>query len=159
MLAFIFLSMIIFITTLTYVFFFLIASLFLFLISGGGLYGKIGIHDFEGVATDHGESERIIKDLTTKTKAGNLPDVLLMRQHGTTCCGPSVGAAFVKNFYMDRCCKLQMNLNQGGINAAPITDEVLAKMGEQFELDFIKHGCEWPAMVEYAEKYLGCGSF
>jgi ribulose-5-phosphate 4-epimerase/fuculose-1-phosphate aldolase len=126
---------------------------------GGGFYGKVAYHDFEGVATDKAEQVRIQKDMTTRTAVGALPDVLIMRQHGTTCCGSSVGAAYVKNFYMDRVCRVQMNLNQANAKAAPISDDNLNKMKEQFERADLQHGCEWPAMVRYAEKYLGCDEF
>jgi ribulose-5-phosphate 4-epimerase/fuculose-1-phosphate aldolase len=128
---------------------------------GGGFYGKIAWHDFCGVATDFKEQELIHNDITKKTKQGYLPDILMMRQHGTTACGSSVGAAYVKNFYLDRVCRVQMNLNQANaaINAAEISDDNLKLMAEQFQsTDFI-HGCEWPAMVKYAEKYLGAHEF
>ena len=71
---------------------------------GGAFFGKVAWHDFEGVATDHDEQKRIHDDMTTKTPQGHLPEVLMMRQHGSTCCGKSVGEAFVKNFYLDRVC-------------------------------------------------------
>jgi ribulose-5-phosphate 4-epimerase/fuculose-1-phosphate aldolase len=126
---------------------------------GGGFYGKVGIHDFEGVATENEECERIERDVTTKTHTGELPDTLIMRSHGTTTMGTSIGAAFVKNFYLDRVCRIQMNLEQGNSKADPLSDVMLRRMALQYKREDIMHGCEWPAMVEYAEKYLECDLF
>jgi ribulose-5-phosphate 4-epimerase/fuculose-1-phosphate aldolase len=127
----------------------------------GGFYGKIQWHEFCGVAADFKEQELIQNDITRRTKQGYLPDILMMRQHGTTACGSSVGAAYVKNFYLDRVCRVQMNVDQSNAatNAAEISDDILKLMAKQFDSTDFKHGCEWPAMVKYAEKYLGAREF
>lgn len=122
----------------------------------GAFYGKVAWHAFEGVATDHEEQKRIHDDITTKTPQGHLPDVLMMRQHGSTCCGESIGEAFVKNFYLERVCRVQMNLDQSAGTGVEVSDELLEKMSEQFRDPTLRHGCEWSAMVEYAEAFLGC---
>ena len=48
---------------------------------------------------------------------------------------------------------------QAGINATPVAEGVLSKMALQFNRPDLAHGCEWPAMVEFAEKQLGCSSW
>ena len=60
---------------------------------------------------------------------------------------------------MDRICRIQMNLDQANAKAAEISEENLLKMAEQFERSDLQHGCEWPAMVQYAEKFLGADNF
>ena len=52
-----------------------------------------------------------------------------------------------------------MNLDQANAKAAEISEENLLKMAEQFERSDLQHGCEWPAMVQYAEKFLGADNF
>ena len=125
----------------------------------GAFFGRVAWHDFEGVATDHDEQTRIIQDIGTKTPEGFLPDVLMMRQHGSTCCGSNVGEAFVKNFYLERICRVQMNVDHGRRNGMELSAEVLAKMAGQFDSPSFRHGCEWSAMVEFAERFLGCDKF
>ena len=126
----------------------------------GGFYGKIAWHDFCGVAVNFSEQESIHNDITRKTKEGYLPDILIMRQHGTTACGSSVGAAYVKNFYLDRVCRVQMNLDQSNAtNVVEVSDDNLKLMAKQFQSTDLVHGCEWPAMVKYAENYLGADEF
>ena len=98
--------------------------------------------DFEGVATDHDEQTRIIQDIRTKTPEGFLPDVLMMRQHGSTCCGSNVGETFVKNFYLEKVCRVQMNVDHGRRNGMELSAEVLAKMAGQFDSPSFRHGCE-----------------
>ena len=137
-----------------------VSPLVLYTQDGGGFFGKVGVHEFSGVATDREECEIIAKDVTRKTITGDLPEVLIMRSHGTTTMGTSIGAAFVKNFYLDRVCRIQMNLDQTkNSTVEPLSDVILRRMAAQYKREDIMHGCEWPAMVEYAEKHLGCDVF
>ena len=122
----------------------------------GGFWGKVAYYDFQGVADEHEEQADIVNAMEAKTAHDHLPDVLIMRNHGTTCCGQTIGEVYTKNFYLDRVCRLQMNLAQSGAAPTEIPEPVLAKMAKQFEDPQFKHGCEWPAMVEFAKVHLGC---
>ena len=82
-----------------------------------------------------------------------------MRSHGTTAMGTSIGAAFVRNFYLDRVCRIQMNLEKAKSPTEPLSETMLRRMALQYKREDIMHGCEWRAMVEYAEKHLGCDGF
>ena len=98
------------------------SPLVLYTQDGGGFYGKVNVHEFHGVATEQEECEIIAKDVTRKTSTGDLPDVLIMRSHGTTAMGTSIGAAFVKNFYLDRVCRIQMNLEKAKSPTEPLSE-------------------------------------
>jgi hypothetical protein len=53
-----------------------------------------------------------------------------------------------------------MNLDQAdGKQGVEVSDAVLEKMSEQFDQPNLKHGLEWDAMVEFAEKKLIKGAF
>src|SRR5436189_4500821 len=63
--------------------------------------GDLAFHDYEGVAVDHDERERIVADLGTK-------GAMLLRNHGTLAVGKNVGECFVKLYFLERACQAQV---------------------------------------------------
>ena len=51
----------------------------------------LAYHDYEGIALDLGERERLVSDLGDKC-------LMMLRNHGTLACGPSVAEAFARMF-------------------------------------------------------------
>src|SRR4051812_19920088 len=76
--------------------------------------GDLALHDYEGVAVDHDERERIVADLGDKT-------AMLLRNHGTMAVGGNVGECFLKLYFIERACEAQvMALSAGdAINRPP----------------------------------------
>src|SRR6478609_5723075 len=50
--------------------------------------GDVAFHDYEGVAVDLGERERLVADLGTK-------NTMILRNHGTLAVGKNVGGCFI----------------------------------------------------------------
>ena len=71
--------------------------------------GKEGIicHDYEGVALDLDERERLVRDIGTK-------NLLMLRNHGTLAVGETPAAAFLRIFFLERACKMQVLAQAGG---------------------------------------------
>ena len=65
------------------------------------VYDDLAYHDYEGIALDFDERERIIKDLGTKS-------LLLLRNHGTLTLGPTCGTAFLRMYFLENACKTQI---------------------------------------------------
>ena len=65
------------------------------------VYDDLAYHDYEGIALDLDERERIIKDLGTKS-------LLLLRNHGTLTLGPTCGTAFLRMYFLENACKTQI---------------------------------------------------
>ena len=87
--------------------------------------GDLAFHDYEGVAVDLSERERIVADLGSK-------NAMILRNHGTLAVGPSVGECFVRLYFMERACQAQiMALSAGeSINNPPQgSPEVAAEQG------------------------------
>ena len=87
--------------------------------------GDLAFHDYEGVAVDLDERERIVADLGAK-------NAMILRNHGTLAVGPSVGECFVRLYFMERACQAQiMALSAGeNINNPPQgSPEVAAQQG------------------------------
>jgi len=88
--------------------------------------GDLAFHDYEGVAVDLDERERIVADLGTKNS-------MILRNHGTLSVGPTVGECFVRLYFVERACQAQiMALSAGdAVNNPPQgAPETAAAQGE-----------------------------
>jgi ribulose-5-phosphate 4-epimerase/fuculose-1-phosphate aldolase len=77
--------------------------------------GEIAYHDYEGIAVDLGERERIVLDLGDKS-------AMLLRNHGTLALGETVGEAFLKIYFLERACQAQilaLSAGRDGLNNPP----------------------------------------
>ena len=70
-------------------------------------HNRVAYHDFEGLSTDTGERERLAANLGDK-------NVMILRNHGLLTCGTSVGEAFMKMYYLERACKVQLQVLSSG---------------------------------------------
>jgi ribulose-5-phosphate 4-epimerase/fuculose-1-phosphate aldolase len=107
--------------------------------------GDLAFHDYEGVATDLDERERLVADLGTKNG-------MLLRNHGTLAVGASVGECFVKLYFIERACQAQiMALSAGDkCNTPPQgTPELAAEQGA-VGLTIAAKLLAWPALLRKA---------
>ena len=65
-------------------------------------------HDYEGIATNLDERERLVRDLGTKS-------LMLLRNHGTLSAGPSAAATWLNMFFFERACAQQVAALSGGL--------------------------------------------
>jgi len=65
------------------------------------VHDDLAYHDYEGIALDLDERERIVKDLGTKS-------LLMLRNHGTLTLGPTCGTAFLRMYFLENACKTQV---------------------------------------------------
>lgn len=65
------------------------------------VHDDIAYHDYEGIATDHDERERIVRDM------GN-HGFLILRNHGTLTVGPNCAIAFLRMYFLEQACKAQI---------------------------------------------------
>ena len=107
--------------------------------------GDLAFHDYEGVAVDHDERERIVADLGTK-------GAMLLRNHGTLSLGGNVGECFVKLYFIERACQAQvMALSAGSSLARPPQGaaELAAHQGGA-GLKVAANLLAWPALLRKA---------
>src|SRR5258706_7407042 len=64
-------------------------------------FAKVGYHDYEGVATNLAEQERLVRDLGSH--AG-----MILRNHGLLVVGASIPEAFYNIFKLERACQVQV---------------------------------------------------
>lgn len=64
--------------------------------------GHVAYHDWEGVSDDYDEKGRLAAAL------GPTAHTLIMRHHGAVTCGATVAEAWVRYYYLDRICTVQV---------------------------------------------------
>ena len=84
----------------------------------------LAYHDYEGIALNLDERQRIVADLGAKS-------LMLLRNHGTLAVGNTPGAAWLAAFYLERACAVQIKALSAGRDSlleAPMAarDEVQA---------------------------------
>jgi ribulose-5-phosphate 4-epimerase/fuculose-1-phosphate aldolase len=107
--------------------------------------GDVSFHDYEGVAVDLSERERLVADLGTK-------NAMILRNHGTLAVGKNVGECFVRLYFLERACQAQiMALSAGNsINHPPQgSPEITAQQG-QIGVALAANLLAWPALKRKA---------
>ena len=107
--------------------------------------GDVSFHDYEGVAVDLSERERLVADLGTK-------NAMILRNHGTLAVGKNVGECFVRLYFLERACQAQiMALSAGNsINNPPQgAPEITAEQG-QIGVAMAANLLAWPALKRKA---------
>ncbi len=65
------------------------------------ILGDLAYHDYEGIALEHGERERLVKDLGDN-------HCMILRNHGLLTTGADCADAFLRLFFMERACTMQV---------------------------------------------------
>ena len=106
----------------------------------------VAFHDYEGVAVDLDERERLVADLGDK-------GAMLLRNHGTLAVGETVGEAFIKLYFLERACQAQvmaLSAGEGNVNNPPQgSPEVTAEQGK-VGLKMGANLLAWPALLRKA---------
>ena len=108
---------------------------------------SLGFHDYEGVATDLEERERLVADLGDKNG-------MILRNHGTLAVGSNVGECFLTLYYIERACQAQiMALSAGDKcnNPPQGTPELAAEQGA-IGLKIAANLLAWPALLRKAHR-------
>lgn len=69
--------------------------------------GEVAYHDYEGVALDLDERDRLVADIGEK-------NAMMLRNHGTLALGKNCADAFLRMYYLERACSMQVRALSGG---------------------------------------------
>jgi ribulose-5-phosphate 4-epimerase/fuculose-1-phosphate aldolase len=108
-------------------------------------YGRVSYHDYEGLAIDIDERQRLVRDL------GNNP-VMILRNHGLLAVGPSIPLAFSNLFNLQFACETQVLAMAGNaaLNLPPqAVSEHTAKLAVAPEAPF---GTEWAGLLRKLDR-------
>jgi ribulose-5-phosphate 4-epimerase/fuculose-1-phosphate aldolase len=116
-------------------------------------YNRVAYHDYEGIALSNAEKKRLVADL------GDKP-VMILRNHGLLTVGKTPGQAFLRMFYLERACQIQVDALAGGAPLVTPPPEVCERTARQFEGDHTEddYGLDttpdlaWAAMLRLVER-------
>jgi len=67
----------------------------------------VAYHDYEGIALDLSERDRLVDDIGDK-------HLMILRNHGTLAIGKTCADAFMRMFFLERACSMQVRALAGG---------------------------------------------
>ena len=104
---------------------------------------RVAYHEFEGVAEDVDERERLVTDLGDK-------NAMIMRNHGLLTVGRSVAEAWVRMWHLEQACKVQVLAQSTGqaISQAPIS--AIDKTAAWYDGDIV--ALEWPWLLRTIDR-------
>lgn len=110
-------------------------------------FDKVAYHDYEGVALDHAERQRLLANL------GDC-DVMLLRNHGPLAVGRTVAEAFNNIYRLERACRAQLMAQGGGDEIVLPPKSVIEKTNHMYRPGTRRsYGLlEWPAMRRLADR-------
>ncbi|MBN9672456.1 class II aldolase/adducin family protein [Labrenzia aggregata] len=111
-------------------------------------YGRTGYHDYEGIALDLDERERIV------TSLGANP-ALILRNHGLLTVGESAGQMFSNMFYLNRACEIQESTLAMGRPVLEVEEKLARHVTEQYDKMAVDDGdlvLEWDAQMRIADR-------
>lgn len=101
---------------------------------------RLGYHDYEGVALDFSEQERLVRDLGAHK-------AMVLRNHGLLAAGTTIRDAFEQLYYLERACEAQVRAQSGGAELIECDDAVAEKVAQVLDRpgrSAYEH--DWPAL-------------
>jgi ribulose-5-phosphate 4-epimerase/fuculose-1-phosphate aldolase len=116
----------------------------------------VAYHDYEGIALDLDERERLVADLGPKKHS------MLLRNHGTLTLGESAPTAFTRMFFLERACAMQVMALSAGRNGVlecgPDLQQKVAGQGGMTNpspgMDSLAEKLVWPALLRKLDRDL-----
>ncbi|WP_395671178.1 class II aldolase/adducin family protein [Phenylobacterium sp.] len=109
----------------------------------------VAYHEYEGIATDLDERARLVEDLGAK-------NAMILRNHGTLTVGDSVGACFLRLYFLERACEAQVHmLAAGRENLHTPPQGVEAKVADQSApkgMGMLAERLAWPALLRKLDR-------
>jgi len=109
------------------------------------VYNDLAYHDYEGIALELEERDRIVQNLGSKS-------LLMLRNHGTLTLGPSCGTAFLRMYFLENACKAQIFAQSVGSEDQLIEEpqDMADRVGMQGAAAFIPgmgDNLVWPGLM------------
>jgi ribulose-5-phosphate 4-epimerase/fuculose-1-phosphate aldolase len=88
-------------------------------------HGDLAYHDYEGIALDFDERERLAADLGDKR-------AMILRNHGLLTACPTIAEAFEVMYYLEKACKIQLKLMAAGRPIRVPSIDIAERTNKQF---------------------------
>ena len=110
---------------------------------------NVAYHDYEGIATDLEERERLVEDIGDK-------HAMILRNHGTLTVGETVADAFLRMYFLERACEAQVYMLSAGrenLNTPPQgTEEKVAGQTAPKGMATVSQMLAWPALLRKLDR-------
>ena len=106
---------------------------------------SLAYHDYEGIALDLDERERLVADIGDK-------NTLLLRNHGTLSVGRSAGDCWTHMFYLERACLQQVMALAGGRDHVLLATESVQQVVKQQVSRGIGGALAWPGCLRRLDR-------
>ena len=90
-------------------------------------YNKVAYHDYEGIAYDLDERQRLVQHV------GDKP-VVILRNHGLLTLGKNVAQAFLRMYYLDKACEIQLAVQASGAPLLLPSHEICERTERQYSV-------------------------
>jgi ribulose-5-phosphate 4-epimerase/fuculose-1-phosphate aldolase len=110
-------------------------------------FAKIAYHDYEGVALNLGEQERLVRDL-----GGH--EGMILRNHGLLTVGASIAEAFNSMFRLERACQVQVAALSCGVKLKLPPVDIVNESWRLYQPGVRRRFgvLEWPALLAKLDK-------
>ena len=109
----------------------------------------LAYHDYEGIALNHDERERLVADMGTKNS-------MILRNHGTMAVGETVGQCFQRLYYLERACQAQVMMLAAGrenlYEPHSGVEQMVAAQSVPRLMDTIADRLSWPALLRKLDR-------
>ena len=107
----------------------------------------IAFHEFEGIAVELDERDRLVRDLGAK-------NLMFLRNHGTLALGATIPDAFASMYFLETACTIQVRALGMGRALHPVGDAVINKVAAARRGDGtgIARDLIWPAMLRKLDR-------
>ena len=111
---------------------------------------ELAYHDYEGVALDHDERPRLQQDLGDK-------NLMLLHNHGTLAVGKTCAEAFLRMYFLERACTMQVRTRMLGDPSMdhPTDPLVIAKnaaLTQSGGMAMLAQKLVWPALLRKLDR-------
>lgn len=108
--------------------------------------GQIAYHEYEGVAVDLAERERLVADLGDK-------NMMLLRNHGTLALGRTIAEAFTTMYFLETACTIQVRALGMGRPLHPVGAGVAERVQPIGGLEIVARNLVWPALLRKLDRH------
>ena len=110
------------------------------------IVGDVTYHDYEGIALDLDERERLARDLGPTSRS------MVLRNHGLLALGPTVPDAFMHMYYFEQSCRIQVDAMAAGRDRITLIPEAAIERTRAQVNRPRPERRDWPALLRMLDR-------
>ena len=107
------------------------------------VHDDVAYHDYEGVATDLDERERLVRDIADKS-------FMILKNHGTLTVGANCAIAFIRMHFLEQACRAQVYAQcdlESPLEEPPAMAAKVLQQGAPAFIPSIGDALAWPGLL------------